>query len=107
MADSTKFESKTGRSFKADSMAVIFRQGQIVLDFKKTSPRVDRSSSDKMQTIVSEHNPVVLTPERAKAFKNLLEKNIQNYEEKHGEIEINRESQTEEASEPEEQDYIA
>lgn len=106
MVDSTNFESKTGSSFKADSLAVIFRKGQVVLDFKKTAPRLDQSSNDKVQTVVSEHNPVVLNPERAKAFKQLLEKNIQSYEEKFGEIELDEDEEDKKAEE-EDQDYIA
>lgn len=88
MAESTKFESRKGESFKPDSLAVIFREGQLVMDFRKTAPRLDQSSTDKIQTVVSEHNPVVMRPEKAKMFKQLLEKNIENYEEKFGEIEL-------------------
>lgn len=107
MVDGTNFESKTGASFKPDSMAVIFREGQLVMDFKKTSPRLDQSGNDKIQTIVSEHNPVVLNPERAKAFSRMLEQNIKNYEEKYGKIELDQEDQEQETKEPEDQDYIA
>jgi len=112
MADSTNFESRTGESFKPDSLAVIFREGQLVMDFRKTAPRLDQSSSDKIQTVVSEHNPVVMRPEKAKMFKRLLEKNIENYEEKFGEIELPDRSKSDpsedaEASEVEDsQDYI-
>lgn len=88
MTDSTNFESRPGESFKPDSLAVIFREGQLVMDFRKTAPRLDQSSSDKIQTVVSEHNPVVMRPEKAKMFKELLEKNIENYEEKFGKIEL-------------------
>lgn len=106
MVDSTNFESKTGTSFKPDSYTVIFREGQMVLDFRKTAPRIDKTGENRIQTVVSEHNPVVMRPEQAKYFKNLLEKNIKKYEEKHGEIEL--EALEEESSEEEqEQDYIA
>lgn len=106
MVDATNFESRKGESFKPDSLAVIFREGQLVMDFKKTSPRLDQSGSDKIQTVVSEHNPVVVNPRKAKAFSKLLEKNIESYEEKYGEIELNEpEEKTEEQEE--QQDYIA
>lgn len=100
------FQSKTGKSFSAESFAVVFRKGQMVLDFRKTAPRIDNIGGDQSQTVVSEHQPVVMTPERAKAFKKILENNIENYEEKHGEIEL-PDRQESEASEVEEsQDYI-
>lgn len=106
MSDQSSFQSKTGESFSADGLAVIFRKGQLVLDFKKTAPRLDKIGEDRKQTVVSEHQPVVISPERAKAFKQILEQNIQNYEEKYGEIEL--ESSDEEEPEVEEsQDYIA
>ncbi len=101
------FKSKTGSSFSAENFSVVFRKGQMVLDFKKTAPRID-NPGEKKQTIVSEHQPVVMSPEKAKAFKELLEKNIERYEEKHGSIEVTKPEKKE--SEPEEeetQDYIA
>lgn len=105
MADQS-FQSKTGESFSAESFAVVFREGQMVLDFRKTAPRLDNVGGDRKQTIVSEHQPIVMTPQRAKAFKEVLEDNIENYEEKHGEIEL-PERDNSEVSEPEEsQDYI-
>lgn len=107
MTDSTNFESRTGESFKPDSLGVIFREGQLVMDFRKTSPRLDQSGTDNIQTIVSEHQPVVMNPERAKAFSKMLEENIQKYEEKYGEIELPENEDESETTEPEDQDYIA
>ena len=101
------FQSKTGESFTAGSFAVVFRRGQIVLDFRKTAPRLDDVGGDKKQTIVSEHQPILMDPQRAKAFKEVLEKNIEDYEERHGEIETPSQ-QEEKPTEPEDsQDYIA
>ena len=102
------FQSKTGSSFSAENFSVVFRKGQIVLDFKKTAPRID-NPGEKTQTIVSEHQPVVMNPEKAKAFKELLDRNIEKYEEKHGEIEL-KEKETEDEKEDSTdttQDYIA
>lgn len=104
----TKFESKTGESFQPDQFPIIFREGQIVFDFKKSSPRLDKIGDTKTQTVVSEHNAITMTPEKAKSFKKLLEKNIEKYEEKYGEIEIEqKEQETEDQQVEESQDYIA
>ncbi|MBY6294384.1 DUF3467 domain-containing protein [Nanohaloarchaea archaeon H01] len=100
------FQSNTGKSFSAESFAVVFRKGQMVLDFKKTAPRIDNIGGDQSQTIVSEHQPVVMTPERAKAFKKILENNIENYEEKHGEIELPEREDSKDSEIEESQDYI-
>lgn len=78
----------------------------MVLDFKKTAPRIDNIGGDQSQTIVSEHQPVVMTPERAKAFKKILENNIENYEEKHGEIELPEREDSKDSEIEESQDYI-
>jgi len=103
----TNFESKAGRSFKPDHFPIIFREGQIVFDFKKSSPRIDKVGDQKTQTLVLEHNTVVMNPKKAKSFKRLLERNIEKYEEKHGEIEIeDRQETTEEPEIEDSQDYI-
>ncbi len=108
MSDSTDFESRSGRSFYADNLAIIFREDKIFLDFKKSAPRLDRFGKNKKQTVVSEHNPVIVSPEKAKMFKNLLEKNIERYEEKFGDIEVPSTGETD-RKDAEEQttDYIA
>lgn len=104
----SKFESKTGESFKPDSFPIIFREGSIVFDFKKTTPRIDKVGKNKTQTIVTEHQAIAMTPQKAKKFKKLLDKNIERYEEKHGEIEVEELSpETEEDQKSETQDYIA
>lgn len=101
------FQSKTGESFTAESFAIVFRKGQIVLDFRRTAPRLDDVGGDKKQTIVSEHQPVLLDPQRAKAFKEVLEKNIQDYEDRHGEIEAPSQEESEPQEPEDSQDYIA
>ncbi|EHK01360.1 hypothetical protein HRED_08730 [Candidatus Haloredivivus sp. G17] len=47
-----------------------------------------------------------MTPERAKAFKKILENNIENYEEKHGEIELPEREDSKDSEIEESQDYI-
>lgn len=101
------FQSKTGESFSSDGFAVIFREGQLVIDFKNTAPRLDDIGGDKRQTIVSEHQPVILDPQRAKALKQVLEQNISRYEDKYGEIELENQEPSEDIDVDESRDYIA
>jgi len=108
MSDKNNFRSKTGTSFSADAFAVVFRGDQMVLDFKNTVPRLDNVRDEKQRTMVSEHQPILLTPKRAKALKNLLEGNIKKYEEKYGEISTQTKSNESENVEVDEShDYIA
>jgi len=107
MADNDNFRSKTGSSFSADGFAVVFRKDKMVLDFKNTVPRLDQVGENKKRTMVSEHQPILLTPERAKALKKLLEGNIKKYEEKHGEIPEPGTEKSEDIQSDQSHDYIA
>jgi len=108
MVDKNNFRSKTGTSFSADAFAVVFREDQIVLDFKNTVPRLDKAGDEKRRTMVSEHQPVLLSPKRAKALKQLLESNLKKYEEKHGEISTgSKKPESEDVEVDESHDYIA
>lgn len=75
-------------AFNADSATIIHGQGSVVIDFKETTPRVDQVDGNTEQTVITEHNAIVLQPQMAKVLLNLLEENIANYEEKFGEIEM-------------------
>ncbi len=93
-----------GKSFYSDGMALVFRNKEFVLDFRKSVPLLEGPDADKKVSV--EHQPIIVSPETAKRFKNLLEKNIQRYEEKYGEIELeNREKEEPESEES--HDYIA
>lgn len=73
-------------AFNADSATIIHGKGSVVVDFKQTTPRVDQVDGSTEQTVITEHNAIVLQPQMAKVLLNLLEENIANYEEKFGEI---------------------
>ncbi len=77
-----------GESFYSDAVTVVFGKGRFVMDFKKTAPRIDRLKDEQSQTLVTEHNPVILRPQAAKMMLKILENNVSKYEEKFGEIEI-------------------
>ena len=107
MSEKDNFRSKTGSSFSADGFAVVFREDKMVLDFKNTVPRLDRVGDKKKRTMVSEHQPILLTPKRAKALSRLLQQNIKKYEEKHGEIPERGQERDEDVQVDESHDYIA
>lgn len=82
------FHSDLGKAFSADGVTIVFAEGRMVLDFKRTAPRIDQVGGEQNQTLVTEHSPIILQPQAAKALKKVLEKNIENYEEQYGEIEV-------------------
>ncbi|MCJ7479188.1 MAG: DUF3467 domain-containing protein [Candidatus Nanohaloarchaeota archaeon QJJ-7] len=88
MPHDKQFKAEHGKSFTADSITIMHGKGKIILDFKRTAPRFDQTEGDSRHTVITEHEPVVMNPKTAKMLKNLLEDNLENYEEKFGEIEL-------------------
>ncbi len=82
------FHADLGDAFTSDAVTVVFGHGKFVMDFKKTAPRIDHVNGNQNQTIVSEHQPIVLRPKAAKMLLRILDNNVERYEEEHGEIEI-------------------
>ena len=104
MADEQQVRSDLGESFAADGVAIMFRQGKMVLDFRKSAPRVDQVGDQQQQSIKTEHQPIVLDPRAAKVLMKMLEDNIDSYEQQFDEIEVPEQHQDE--SETLDQDYI-
>lgn len=75
-------------AFFADSFSVLFNPKQFVFDFKQKVPRVENSDEGHEQRTMTSHTPVLMTPELAKRISKILEKNVEKYEKKFGEIEL-------------------
>ncbi len=88
MKNQKNFRSKMGEAFYSDAVTIVFGKGRFVMDFKKTAPRIDRIGGDQRQSLMTEHNPVILQPQAAKMMMKILENNIEKYEEKFGEIKL-------------------
>lgn len=99
MAKKKNFHSDMGSTFFSDAVTVVFGNGRFVLDFKKTAPRIDQVGDDQNQTLVTEHNPVLLQPKAVKMMMKILENNVERYEDKFGEIELPDFEQKEETME--------
>lgn len=104
MSDNQQVRSDLGESFDADGAAIMFREGKIVLDFRKSAPRVDQIGDQQQQSIKTEHQPIVLDPRGAKVLMKMLEENIEKYEQQFSDIELPDEHQ--DGSEDLDQDYI-
>jgi len=108
MTSDKNVHADLGETFTADGVTILHGEGKVVLDFKQTAPRIDQVGDDQRQTLVIEHQPIVLQPQAAKILKQVLEDNIENYEEQYGEIEtpdLDTESPVETAD-PEDHEYI-
>lgn len=89
MAQNNKqFKAEHNEPFNADSATIMHSQNQVVIDFKQTTPRLDQVDNDMQHTVITEHNAIVLRPQMAKVLLNLLQENLENYEDKFGEIDL-------------------
>lgn len=86
--DSKSFKAEHNEPFNADSATIMHGEGSVVIDFKQTTPRLDKIDEDVQHTVITEHNAIVLQPKMAKVLLGLLKENLSNYEDKFGEIEV-------------------
>jgi hypothetical protein len=68
-----------GQAFYAHEISINFSPGQMVLDFKNITPRIDPRNKQG-PTFVLVHNVVTLDPYHAKQFHTLLGDAIKKYE---------------------------
>ena len=93
MAKQREFHIKHDHgAFFADSVAIIHNPVKFIIDFKQGSPRIDQIGENTQETILIEHNVIMVDPVTAKIFSNLLSENIKNYEKQFGKIEIPKQS---------------
>lgn len=74
--------------FFCDSVAIMHSPAKFVIDLKQTSPRIDQIDNRTQQTLIVRHNAVIMDPELAKTFLQLLETNVKNYEKQFGRIKL-------------------
>lgn len=106
MPDNQQFTADHGETFHADQITIMHGEGKVILDFKTTAPRFDQYEGESQHVVVTEHAPVTLSPENAKILLTLLQENLENYEEKFGEIEIPEREEPEDLDAEEGAGYI-
>jgi len=84
------------KAFYANSISVIFNPSKFVIDFRQNIPRIDIINEKSHETLVTEHNVVVMDPKFAKIFLETLKTSIENYEKKFGEIKVERKARVKE-----------
>ncbi len=78
-------ETKNGDEFLAEQVSVSHSPIRFVLDFVKSTPRIEPGAQNTKMVIG--HSVVLIDPYLAKEFVSVLQDNIQKYEKKFGTIE--------------------
>lgn len=86
-------------AFFTDNATVSHSSNKFVIDFSQTTPRFDTFESKQQQTFVIKHKTIVLDPQFAKIFSDILQQNIKRYEKNFGNIKITKEKKTKEKTE--------
>ncbi len=89
-------------AFFSDNVTISHNQTKFIIDFSQTMPSFDNIGGNMQQSFVIKHNSVMVDPQFAKVFSDILQKNVKKYEKKFGKIKVpkNAEKQ-EEIAEPE------
>ena len=78
-------EVQNGQDFFADQVSVSHNPLRFILDFTRTTPRIDGNATSQPRLVMS-HNLVMIDPYLAVEFINVLKDNIAKFEKRHGKI---------------------
>lgn len=83
-------------AFFSDNVTVSHSSSKFVIDFSQTTPRFDNFGDKQQQTFVVKHKTIILDPQFAKIFSEILQQNIKRYEKSFGTIKLPKERKTKE-----------
>ena len=86
----------TEPAFFTDNVTVSHSSNKFVVDFSQTTPRFDTFEDKSQQTFVIKHKTIVLDPQFAKIFSDILGQNIKRYEKNFGSIKLPKEKKAKE-----------
>ncbi len=81
-------------AFFSDNVTVSHNQSKFIIDFSQTIPSFDNVGGTMRQSFIIKHKAIMLDPQFAKIFLDLLQKNIKKYEKKFGKIKIPKSKKT-------------
>ena len=89
--------------FFSDNVTVSHNQNKFIIDFSQTVPSFDNVAGNMQQTIIIKHKTIMIDPQFAKIFSDLMQKNVKKFEKKFGKIKIPKspEEKQQEILEPE------
>ena len=74
------------KAFFTDNVTVLHNPNKFVIDFSQTVPKFDNINGKIQQTLIINHNTVVMDPAFAKILLKTLDKNIKGFEKNFGNI---------------------
>ena len=80
------------QAFFTDNATVLHNPNKFIIDFSQAIPRLDNINGKMQQTFTIRHNTILMDPQFAKSFLEILEKNMKNYEKKFGKIKVEKTS---------------
>jgi hypothetical protein len=78
------------QAFFTDNATVLHNPSKFIIDFSQAIPRLDNINGKMQQTFTIQHNTVIMDPQFAKSFSDILTKNLKNYEKKFGTIKLQK-----------------
>ena len=83
-------------AFFSDNVTISHNQNKFIVDFSQTIPSFDNIGGNMQQSFIIKHNSVMIDPQFAKVFSDILQKNIKKYEKKFGKIKIPKDAEKKE-----------
>jgi hypothetical protein len=77
-------------AFFTDNVTISHSGSKFVVDFSQMTPRFDNFEDKQQQTFVIKHKTVVMDPQFAKVFADILGQNIQKFEKSFGKIKLEK-----------------
>ncbi len=74
--------------FFSDNVAVSHTPMKFVVDFAQVTPRFDSVAGQRQQSLAIKHKTIILDPQVAKDFLNVLKENLGKYEKNFGAIKV-------------------
>lgn len=74
--------------FFSDNVAVSHTPVKFVVDFSQITPRFDSEGGQRQQSLAIKHKTIILDPQVAKDFMNVLKENLGKYEKNFGAIKL-------------------
>ncbi len=74
--------------FFSDNVAVSHTPMKFVVDFAQITPRFDSVGGQRQQSLAIKHKTIILDPQVAKDFLNVLKENLGKYEKNFGSIKV-------------------
>lgn len=81
-------------AFFSDNVTISHNPNKFIIDFSQTIPSFDNLGGNMQQSFIIKHKAVMLDPQFAKIFLDLLQQNIKKYEKKFGKITVPKQKRT-------------